>query len=588
MCGISGYISYGIGKSKVSAGDALLLNKSIQRRGPDSSGVIKIKKDALNAQLNHSRLAIIDLSDKSNQPYTEEKFENVLVYNGEIYNFVHLIKKYKIPRKFQNSDTLVLYYMLSKYGPRFTLNSIVGMFAFVFFSKNLNTYVVARDRYGEKPLYYSWDTQIYPDTFLFSSDLSGFYNLNRSNAKIDKNSLEQFVQFGYALQSSTFLQDIKEIEPGSYLTITSNEGLKVTITEYFSLDYESSNVDFANGEVKKEIVGNIEKCLSSDANLGGFLSAGLDSTMIMSVASNFRPIKAFTVAYENGDPESEIAKTNATLLGIEHEVIHINQNKAFEELNSYFDKVTEPIGDDSGFLVYKISEMARKDGLKVLLGGDAGDEIFFGYSRMKQALELFSKFKFIPFLNLSKKYKKKSKIGKFWDLNSSSLEEFYVNYFLSSSKKHWYRYGKSFNGSSADRIRKVEIDLYLRKNGFKKLDYNTMLMGIEGRTPLASHRIIQSFKLKAKDAPDIRSSIFKEIINSITNNYKLVPKKSGFGIKNNVNLLNELKQLNQKDDILLDLFGVPDLNNKFNLDDFVVNFRLRSISKFLANYNLDY
>ena len=575
MCGISGYIGILDDTTRISDKDSDSISSAIQSRGPDHHGSLEIKEPGVEA--------IVDLTTLSNQPYSDNTYKNTLAYNGEIYNCDELVRDYEVPDYYNRSDTLVLYYLLSNYDLKIVLPVIKGMFAFVFYKSDENQYYLARDSLGEKPLYYYTNENSDPNIIIFSSDLSSFYSLDTWKVDIDRQALMQFVDIGYTLDNKTIFTGVKEIQAGSFLSITANKKIHVKEDCYFDLNSFGPDAKLKVTTVKDEIINSVADCIKCDVDVGVFLSGGLDSTLVATLAAKHKPLTAFTVTFDPSDPELITSKNNAQKLGIQHCEIFVNEKDMMNDLEVFLDASTEPLGDDSSFLVDLVAKEAKKLGIKVLLGGDAGDEFFFGYDRMKSGHAIIKKYRMFDFINIPKKKKKNSKLGKLWDINTTSIEEFYVNYFLSSATTNWYRVNKRFDGVLTEKLQKLEVEFYLQKNSFKKLDFNTMRHGVEGRTPLASCDLLKSINFSDMSNADYRRKIFLEIIENEKKNVRPVQYKSGFGIKTSKKILKKFRALNEKDQKLLDFFGTDDLNNEFNLSSFAVNFRLVSFSKFLKN-----
>lgn len=583
MCGISGYISQRIGERSINTYDWSNLLSSIMSRGPDSSGKCQRIEKNFEALFCHSRLSIIDPTENSNQPFSEATFNNVLTYNGEIYNYKELIDQYSIPEEYRAGDTLALYYLLSNFNIEKVLKSITGMFSFVFYLEKEKKFIIARDSLGEKPLYIHKQIGPCGKIIVFSSDISSFLDLEAVPVTFNKSAIEEFIDFGFTLDEKTFFNEVHELNPGTYLIIDAEYELHIDCHRYY--DFNRRDKILSDLKIEKEIIKSVENCCMADTPIGTFLSGGLDSTLITTLAAKYKNIVSFTVSFDSSDAELKIAQHNAKILKIKHKSIKINKNKLINGVENFFNHITEPLGDDSSFLVSLVAHEARNENIKVLLGGDSGDEFFFGYERMNNALSNMKKFKFLDFLH-TKKYKKKyTKFGKFWDLNSCSVEEFYVNYYLSNSKSNWYSYQKSFNGSLSEKIRQVEIDLYLGKNNFKKLDYTTMMYGVEGRTPLASIDLLRKIPLHNVNTKTLRKKIFERILKNENKSLKTISYKSGFGIQENQLIFNYLKDKNTKDKKLLNFFDVNLIDEKFDLSKFIVNFRLYSLSVFLKFNN---
>ena len=582
MCGIAGYVCGSSVASKIQDLDLDQLKASIAHRGPDGSGVADFVTDNAVGSFFHSRLSIVDLSKASSQPIKDTHYGNILTFNGEIYNYRKLAEKFNIPANYRFSDTLVLYYMLSTISLDRVLEAIEGMFAFAFFDEASSKLVLARDRFGEKPLYHSKVNGLADDVFLFSSDLSSFHCHKNKKVELDSETTKQFIDFGFTLDRRTILAGVDEVAAGSCLCINLGYRPSADIYRYFSLDKLGAMPPNNEKTLQSKVINAVNLALTSDVDIGAFLSGGLDSTLVTALASSSKKLRCFTFAADQDDWDLKNARSNAVRLKLPHHHVSLGEVDLEEAIDAYLGNVTEPIGDDSGFFVHLVALAARQENIKVLLGGDAGDEIFFGYSRMNRCLELIKAFKFFNFLKFRKSKKKKSRLGKLWDLNTSSIEEFYINYFLNQSTNTWHYYSKRFDGNASEIIRKIEIDLYLRKNIFTKLDYNTMMHGVEGRTPLANRDLLSAYPLDENVDTDSRRRIFTSILKQQNLDLDFNERKSGFGIKHSWQLFNSLQSKNLNDKRLLNFFKVTAIQQQFNVDSFEVNFRLRSLSKFLA------
>lgn len=582
MCGISGYICAPRFKAKIDNYNLQKLESSIARRGPDGSGSRALETSQAIGAFFHSRLAIVDLSEASDQPIQDSTYGNTLTFNGEIYNYKELAKSFDVPEPFQNSDTLVLYFLLSTHSLDRVLQAIDGMFAFAFFDRKEDTVTLVRDRFGEKPLYHSSVDVLSNDVFFFSSDLSSFHCQKDKPKKVSILHARQFVDFGYTLNQQTILEGVEELKPGTCLSIDLKKGLSTRTITYFSLNQGINESEAGDTSPGAEVIKAVESSLTSDVEVGSFLSGGLDSTLVTAIASVSKPITCFTLASGPDDWDSQQAQKNSFLLGLKHHIVPLDYTQLETQIEAYFNDLTEPMGDDSGFLVQLVASSARRRNIKVLLGGDAGDEIFFGYPRMFSGLRLIESFKFLHGLRFKKTRKKRSKLGKFWDLNTTSVEEFYLNYFLNQSSSTWYHYAPGFTGTVTEIIRKIELELYLSKNNFKKLDFNTMMHGVEGRTPFATKTLLNAVKLTGKVDPRSRRSLFYSILANEKLGVEVSEHKSGFGIKNSASLLKHMRSNNLGDNRLKNFFNTDRIEQLFNLNSFAVNFRLRSLAIYLS------
>lgn len=380
MCGIAGIWSFG-GEAAKSETSLRGMVSSLIRRGPDAQGTYNGK----SARLGHCRLSIIDLSDKANQPMSDESGRYTLVFNGEIYNYKALRRE--LANAFSTSfktesDTEVLLRGLIEYGPKF-IEKLNGFFAFAFYDEREDHILLARDRYGIKPLFYAEES----GQFTFASSLTAVMKglLTRG---ISRESLFEYLQFSYIPAPNTILEGVKKLEPAHYVFI-SKDG--VSKTRYYAIpETVSKESDRAEmqGQFKHLLEKSVEDRLQADVPVGTFLSGGLDSAVITHIAAKFKPdITAFSVGFPDNPffDESPRATAMAKHIGIDHRVLQLSETEIENKLGDILDAIDEPFADSSAVLVNLISEYARRE-VKVILSGDGADEILGGYNKHRALL----------------------------------------------------------------------------------------------------------------------------------------------------------------------------------------------------------
>lgn len=340
--------------------------KKITHRGPDDDGIYEDER----VFLGFRRLSIIDL-ENGHQPFEKDSF--VMIFNGEIYNYKEIKEELlELGHTFStNSDTEVLLTSYIQWGEE-CVKKLRGMFAFIIYNKETGDAYGARDQFGIKPLYYVNDDNI----ISFASEYKSLLELNK-DYKVDKKALQNYLSYQFTPNQSTMLEEIRELAPGNYFTIKDS---KLSIAEYFVLDYKKEK------NIKEEDLFNIMKDsvkmhMVSDVEVGTFLSGGIDSTIIATLAKEENPnIKSFTVGFgiENYD-EISVAKKSAEFLGIENIHINITEEDYINILPEITYKLDEPVADPSLLGLYFLSKEASKY-VKVVLSGEGSDELFGGYN----------------------------------------------------------------------------------------------------------------------------------------------------------------------------------------------------------------
>lgn len=402
MCGIFGFVGQ---TNDVEFKKAL---DQIENRGPDSFGVSHIN----NVWLGHRRLAILDLTPSGYQPMQSHSGRYSITYNGEIYNFLDLkneLSKFNVSFK-GTSDTEVLLEMVEHFGIEQALKKMNGMFSFALYDHKENKLYIARDRSGEKPMYYG----IIGNEFCFASQLSPIISMRRNNLSIRRQSIQDYLNVGCIPQPYSIFNEIKKLPQGHYGVVNLTGSMTISVHSYWSLD----QVQIDNGlNDESAVLDRLETTLSaavkrqmiSDVPLGAFLSGGVDSSIIAALAQKVsdKKVKTFSVVFDNKDyDESKYARKYADFLGTDHHELKMSA----EDLLSYTSKVPqfydEPFADSSQLPTMALSALAKKY-VTVALTGDAGDELFAGYNR-----HLFAK-KYLGLL---------TKLGPIADLNIRALE----------------------------------------------------------------------------------------------------------------------------------------------------------------------
>lgn len=379
MCGISGFIS----EKKIVKDNAIQNTLTLmKKRGPDSKNYTIDNFGQKQIALLHSRLNIIDINERSNQPYIDDDFS--LIFNGEIYNYIELRNKLKNKYKFKtNSDTEVLIKCYREYGEK-CVDHFIGMWAFAIWNNKKKELFLSRDNFGEKPLYY----YLCKDGFFFGSEIKFIKSLCKKNFKINKELIKKNLFLGYKSlhkNTDTFFEEIKFLENSSNITI--NLDLRIKIKKYWSpspkID-KKLNQNEINDIIKKKITESLNLRLRSDVPLAFCLSGGVDSGSLASIASKILHQKIHTFSIIDEDERYNEEKNINLIskdLNCEIHQIKINQKKKnfLNRLNDLVNYHDGPIATISYYIHSFLSEEISKKGFRVSISGSGADEILTGY-----------------------------------------------------------------------------------------------------------------------------------------------------------------------------------------------------------------
>ena len=373
MCGIAGILNF---DGKVVRPEQLsaMTNRMIER-GPDDEGFYR----SGSVGLGFRRLSIIDLAT-GHQPLQNEDEALQLVFNGEIYNHIELrdqlVRRGHIFRT--QSDSEVLLHLYEEKGIA-ALDDLNGMFAFALYDKRKNALLIARDRLGIKPLFYATS----PQKFVFASDIRALRT--QISTKIDSAAVLKYLALAYVPATGTMLNGVKKLLPGHYILVTADGN--IAIEKYWALGpphmWRGSLAE-ARTELDMHLDDAIRLQMRSDVPVGIFLSGGLDSSALVAYASKFsrEPLRTYTVNFAGKDSEDvQYAHLVAGRYGTNHFDIQFEFSDVAAAIDDLLPRMDEPISDSAIFPAYLLSKAARQHGVKVLLNGAGGDEIFGGYAR---------------------------------------------------------------------------------------------------------------------------------------------------------------------------------------------------------------
>ncbi|MGH8579192.1 MAG: asparagine synthase (glutamine-hydrolyzing) [Gammaproteobacteria bacterium] len=414
MCGLAGFVNAESASppEEMSAVAREMANR-LNHRGPDDFGVWV--DSATGVALGHRRLSILDLSPQGHQPMLSACGRYVIVFNGEIYNHQELRQELEcsfFPHPFPvtrvgatwrgHSDTEVMLAAIRRWGLEAAIGKFVGMFAFVFWDRENRTLTLARDRLGEKPLYYGWQG----DVFLFASELKALRAYPGFRAEISRDALALFLRHNYIPAPYTIYRGIYKLPPGTFLPV-SREDRGVAPVSYWSArevveqgqrcPFQGSEAEAA-GELERLLRQAIAGQMVADVPLGAFLSGGIDSSAVVALmqAQSPRPVRTFSIGFwEKGYNEAEHAKAVARHLETEHTDLYVREEEALAVIPQLPELYDEPFADSSQIPTYLVSKLARQH-VTVSLSGDGSDELFGGYNRYFWASNIWRKLGWLP------------------------------------------------------------------------------------------------------------------------------------------------------------------------------------------------
>tara|TARA_B100000287_G_scaffold338154_1_gene324143 strand:+ start:8779 stop:10620 length:1842 start_codon:yes stop_codon:yes gene_type:complete len=551
MCGIAGILNFD--NSKVNPEIANVIKSSLEHRGPDFSKVDYINE---NVAMIHSRLAIIDLDDRSNQPMFSEDKRFSIVFNGEIYNYKEIRKSLEQKGvSFQtDGDTEVLLKGFIFHGSNI-LQLLRGQFAFAIHDSYEESFFLARDRVGIKPLYFS----IYNDVFIFSSELKAIENSGLIPFKPDLDSYVAYLRHLAVPTSRTGNKNILKLEPGQYLVI--NKDKSISKNKYwdpftFQVDYSITEKD-AILKVEELLLESVEYRKVSDVEVGLFLSGGLDSSLIGKIMSRNTnsDVKSFNIDYEEhfsgyqGEVEqARHAASHIDIKLIEDKIQYSDFKQIIDNYSFYQDDL---VGDEVGIPLYFLGKSSNNNGIKVVQVGEGADELFYGYEHWLRFIKLnrfikpitkarYDNFKFsghrknmLSNILLNRTSFAGGALGfNLVEIDNLLLEgitdEYNLVHFVD---KKWDSYFSSKSSSLSKWMTLIDLQIRLPELLLMRMDKLVMQSSIEARVPFLDHKLIE-FVLTIpekiifndnKTKPLLKKVASKHLPNEIVNR-----KKQGF------------------------------------------------------------
>ncbi len=567
MCGIVGFVNKEEKKEEIIKKMA----DRIIHRGPDGEGYYVDDDIALG----HRRLSIIDISAGS-QPMFNETKDIVVIFNGEIYNYKALrteLKKHK--HKFDtNSDTEVLVHGYEEWGESLP-NHLRGMFAFAIWDKKEQKLFCARDNFGIKPFYYYENN----GTFMFASEIKCFLDQPNFEKKLNKDLLGPYLTFSFTPTTETFFTGVNRLNPGHSLTYQDG---KITTEKYFEISFEEEKRSYeeAVNEIEAAMKDSVNHHLESDVEVGSFLSSGIDSSYIVSLA---RPDKTYTVGYDIPKySEISYAEDLAKRLDIENISKKITKEEYMAIVPKVMYHMDEPFCDAASIALYFLSELASRD-VKVVLSGEGADEFFAGYNTYKETVDM-SFYNKIPYFMRHAIAVVLNKFPEFRGRNflvrrGTKLEDEYIsmNRVFSDSEMRKVlghkspiknkditkeTFAKFKDKNDLIKMQAIDINFWLVKDILHKADRMTMANSLELRVPFIDKEVFalaSSLEMDKKVTKENTKVALRDAARRVIPNESYKKKKLGFPVPlrswmSEVDVQAEIKKTFEQD-FVKDLFN---------------------------------
>jgi asparagine synthase (glutamine-hydrolysing) len=563
MCGINGIIKKtSCNESEIKATLAQM-NNLIIHRGPDEDGFITTKQDTFSLGMAMRRLSIIDLTSGKQPIYSDDK-KIVIVFNGEIYNYKILKSKLDSEgvRFNTTSDTEVILKLYEKYGTE-SFKWLDGMFGFSIYDQNINKLFIARDFFGEKPLYYFSDS----NQFVWASELKSIVSTLDSKPEISKKGLNLFLRLTYIPAPYSIYNNIYKLEANHYIeyNLSNHQTTIVKINEEPVPKEEPIDFNDAKRKVKDLVYDSVDSRSIADVPLGTFLSGGVDSSIVslcLSQASN-KKVETFSIGFKKASfDESDKARVVAKMINSNHHEFLIDEDDLKHNIHDILINFDEPFSDTAALPTYLVSNKTR-DYVKVALTGDGGDEVFGGYNKYyvgkmnKKYTSIIPKPIHNILLNASstllatkndnrgKRFRMRKMLkavdyngNSYWDIISLANTEDELSKILSPTYLQdnlFKEYKDLLNIQKAESLtdfRFIDKSLSLEGGMLAKVDRTSMLNSLECRAPFLNKKIWdytntlpESYLMKGWNKKYILKESFKD---QFPDNF-LEKSKSGFG-----------------------------------------------------------
>jgi asparagine synthase (glutamine-hydrolysing) len=546
MCGIAGIFSF---QPQAEVKHELVKKAigSLNRRGPDNNGL----HSGPGVCLGHTRLQIIDISDLASQPFSDLSGRYTIIYNGEIYNFPELrsrLKQKGINFRSASDTEVLLYWMINK-GPE-GLEDLQGFFSFAFYDKQLHRLMIARDRFGIKPLFWYRDDNL----IIFASEMKAIMEM-QAPLDIDHASLELFLQLNYIPAPWSIFQNVSKLLPGHFITADNNG---INVSRYYQLpvvshaDQGVPSYEQAKKMLYDKLQSAVQKRLIADVPIGSFLSGGIDSSIITALAAQqVKNLNTFSIGFSD-EPmfdETRYARMVASKHSTNHTVFSLTTGDLLENLFQVLDYIDEPFADSSALAVHILCQQTRRK-VTVALSGDGADEMFAGYNKhmaeyrvrhnrllsMLPALA-YPLLKQLPQSRNSAFANKVRQLSRFAEACSLPCHERYWQWASISSEKQVKDILALSNANSISEPRKQQIlealksncsfnqllatdmHLVLANDMLTKVDMMSMANSLEVRVPFLDHDLVEfvfslpyEYKIDSRRRKKILRDSFRDLL----------------------------------------------------------------------------
>jgi len=493
MCGITGIIN-----TKRHLADTEILRKmtnSLIHRGPDGEGFYVFE----NVGLGHRRLKIIDLSENAKQPMANEDNSIFITYNGEVYNYPELRRELESGgHKFRScSDTEIVLHAYEEWGFD-CLEHFIGMWAFAIWDKRKRIVFASRDRIGVKPFYYYFNGNI----LVFSSEIKALLDHPDIERRVNHQSIYEYLYLGYPLDGESWIKGIKQLKPAHYLVL---DGENLNIKRYWSpetiINYSLDEMQAAE-KLRGLINDSVKLRLRSDVEVCAHLSGGIDSASIVGIASRIsqNKLKTFSGIFISGKeiPERNFIRDAVNSFQVDNQSVIINPEKFMQVMPQIIWNMDEPIAGPGVFSQYFLCDLIKKNGIKVALGGQGGDELFGGYphyysgilSSFRSSLGRNRKYISPKFLIKLLYSSVRREIGTMLSLRQKRLTKILNKDFLNKIDLSHARSNSGFYKGSLEEMILWDFENYLPALLHVE-DRISMAFSIETRLPLLDHRIAE-------------------------------------------------------------------------------------------------
>ena len=597
MCGFAGLLSSNHDMTRPEIERSLgAMASSIRHRGPDSNGFWLDLNSGIG--LAHQRLAILDLSSAGHQPMHSVSGRYVIVFNGEIYN--HQKVRKSIERQYGegsrwigHSDTETLLAGFEAWGVQSTLERCTGMFGFALWDNAEKILTLARDRLGEKPVYYGWQGVGQKSVFLFGSELSALRQHPRFESQINRDSVSALLQYGCIGGERSIYTGIKKLMPGQMLTVSLARrepalhkwwsGAKVAVAG-LAHPFRGSEAA-AIKELETILMDSIKDQMLADVPVGAFLSGGIDSSLIVALmqAQSTAPVRTFTIGFDEAAyNEAGHAKAVAKHLGTDHTELYLSPTKTLEVIPKLPLIYSEPFADSSQIPTFLVSQLAQQH-VRVALSGDAGDELFCGYRRYQLSSQFWKRISWLPIRirkilsqlllqvqphtydklggSLLRNHAIGPQVGDKIHKGALLLDSPNINTLYQNFVSHWKHPSDIVIGSRADATLYRDVNLsglaiveqmmakdmlgYLPDDILVKVDRAAMATSLETRAPFLNHKVVEfawSLPLRYKFNRGQTKWPLRKILNKHVPSAIINRPKMGFGVPIDIWLRGPLRE----------------------------------------------